>query len=183
MRLLGWAQFWIQLAIALASAVLLQFSTSGRAFSPSVSGFGDAIYWSFYAFLLLCVATALAYFYTRAARRVAARADYFDEGRGHASWLLTAGLAIGLAGTAISFIGLSLSISLLIAKTVSQPPGIAITDPSKIIRALDVFILLVNFALLLAHFVGTGVAAWLAAGASRARFRSIAARLPLEKRA
>ncbi|ATQ70484.1 MULTISPECIES: DUF3611 family protein [Methylosinus] len=183
MRLLGWAQFWIQIAIALASGVLLQFSTSGRAFSPSVSGFGDAIYWSFYAFLLLCVATALAYCYTRAARRVAARADYFDEGRGHASWLLTAGLAIGLAGTLISFIGLSLSISLLIAKTVSQPPGIAITDPSKIIRALDVFILLVNFALLLAHFVGTGVAAWLAAGASRARFRSIAARLPLAKSA
>lgn len=177
MRLLGWAQFWFQLAIALASGVLLQFATSGRAFSPSVSGFGDAIYWSLYAFLLLCAATALAFYYTRAARGVGTRSDYLEVGRRAAFWFLSAGLLIGLAGTVISFIGLSLSISLLIAKTVSQPPGIAITDPNKIIRALDVFVLLVNFILLLAHFVGTGVAAWLAAGASQARYR-YAARLP-----
>jgi cytochrome b561 len=181
MRLLGWAQFWIQLAIALASGVLLQFSTAGRAFSPGVSGYGDAIYWSLYAFLLLCLATALAFYCTRAARGVETRSDYLDAGRHTAFWFLSAGLLIGLAGTLISFIGLSLSISLLIAKTVSQPPGIAITDPTKIIRALDVFVLLVNFVLLLAHFIGTGVAAFLAASASQARYRYAAARLPAER--
>jgi cytochrome b561 len=170
MRLFGWGQFWLQLAIALASGVLLQFSTSGRAFSPSASGWGDAIYWSLYAFLLLCAATALAFYYTRAARFVV-RPDYLGAGRRTAFWFLSLGLLIGLSGTIISFIGLSLSISLLIAKTVSQPPGIAITDPNKIIRALDVFVLLVNFCLLLGHFIGAGVAAWLAAGAARARFR------------
>ncbi|MBY6240543.1 DUF3611 family protein [Methylosinus sp. Sm6] len=181
LRLLGWLQFWVQLAIALASGVLLQFATSGRAFSPSVSGFGDAISWSFYGFVLLCIATALAYYYTRAARVVAERADYLGEGRASAFWFLSIGLLIGLAGTVVSFIGVSLSISLLIAKTVSQPPGIAITDPTKIIRALDVFVLLVNFALLLAHFVGAGVAAWLAAGATQARYRYATARPPTQR--
>jgi cytochrome b561 len=183
MRLLGWTQFWIQLAIALASGVLLQFATAGRAFSPSVSGFGDAIYWSFYAFLLLCLAAALAFYYTRAARRVAASSDYLDEERLTAFWFISAGVLIGLAGTILSFIGVSLSISLLIAKTVSQPPGIAITDPNRIIRALDVFVLLVNFVLLLAHFIGTGVAAWLAGRASQARYRHVASRLPAVPRA
>jgi Protein of unknown function (DUF3611) len=48
-----------------------------------------------------------------------------------------------------------------LVKTVSQPPGIAITDPSKIVRALDVFILIVNFDLLVAHFIGVGTALWL----------------------
>lgn len=171
LRILGWSQFWLQLVIALASAVLLQFSTSGRAFSPGSSGFGEAIYWSLYAFLLLCFADALAFYYTRAANRIVARPDYLSATRRTAFWFLYAGLLIGLVGVSISFIGVSLSISLLIAKTVSQPPGIAITDPNKIIRALDVFILLVNFILLLAHFIGTGVAAWLGVGASHARLR------------
>jgi hypothetical protein len=183
MRLLGWIQFWVQLAIALASGVLLQFATAGRAFSPSVSGFGDAIYWSFYAFLLLCAATALAFYYTRAARGVAARSDYFESERMTAFWFISAGVLIGLAGIIISFVGVSLSISLLIAKTVSQPPGIAITDPNRIIRALDIFVLLVNFVLLLAHFIGTGIAAWLAAGASQARYRYATSRLPAVPRA
>ena len=48
----------------------------------------------------------------------------------------------------------------LIAKTVSQPPGIAITDPTKIIRALDVFVLLMSFLLLMAHFIGGGIERW-----------------------
>lgn len=184
LRVLGWIQFWLQLAIVLASAVLLQFSTSGRAISPSASGYGDAIYWSLYGFLLLCAADALAFFYTRAANGIVMRPDYLSGARMTAFWFLTAGLLIGLAGTVISFVGVSLSISLLIAKTVSQPPGIAITDPNKIIRALDIFVLLVNFILLLAHFIGTGVAAWLGAGVSNARFRYVErTRLPAEGRA
>jgi cytochrome b561 len=182
LRLLGWLQFWVQLAIALATAILLQFATSGRAFSPSVSGYGDAINWAFYAFLLLWAAVALAFFYTRAARTVV-RSYYFTSARATAFWYLSLGLLVGLAGTFISFIGVSLSISLLVAKTVSQPPGIAITDPNKIIRALDVFVLLVNFALLLAHFVGTGIAAWLAAEASRTRYRFAVSAAPQESRA
>ncbi|OAI30965.1 cytochrome B [Methylosinus sp. R-45379] len=182
LRLFGWLQFWPQLAIALASAVLLQFSTSGRAFSPSQTGYGDAIYWSLFAFLLLCAATALAFFYTRAAPSVA-QADYLGVHKLTAFWFLTLGLAIGLIGVIVSFVGLSLSVSLLVAKTVSQPPGIAITDPNKIIRALDVFVLLVNFALLLAHFIGVSIAVFLTSEATRARFRFRIAEPPQESRA
>ncbi len=182
LRLFGWLQFWPQLAIALASGVLLQFSTSGRAFSPSETGYGDAIYWSLYAFLLLCAATALAFFYTRAARFVA-RPDYLGVHKITAFWFLSLGLLIGLVGVILSFVGLSLSVSLLVAKTVSQPPGIAITDPNKIIRALDVFILLVNFALLLAHFIGVGIASWLTSEATRTRFRFAVATAPQQSRA
>ncbi|BBU62819.1 hypothetical protein MSC49_27540 [Methylosinus sp. C49] len=181
LRLFGWLQFWPQLAIALASGVLLQFSTAGRAFSPSQSGYGDAIYWSLFAFLLLCAATALAFFYTRAAPSVA-QADYLGVHKLTAFWFLTLGLAIGLIGVIVSFIGLSLSVSLLVAKTVSQPPGIAITDPNKIIRALDVFVLLVNFALLLAHFIGVGIAVFLTSEATRARYRFAVATVPQEGR-
>jgi hypothetical protein len=122
----------------------------------------------------------LAFYYTRAARKIASKPDSYLSKRGlTAFWFLLAGLIISLLGILVSFVGVALSISLLIAKTVSQPPGIAITDPSKIIRALDVFILLVNCNLLMAHFIGAGTALWLGLSVSSARlkFVTIARRL------
>jgi hypothetical protein len=48
-----------------------------------------------------------------------------------------------------------------VAKTISQPPGVAILDPNKIVRAIDVFVVLANIALIAAHLVGTVIAFWL----------------------
>ncbi|HET6374941.1 MAG TPA: DUF3611 family protein [Methylocella sp.] len=175
LRLFGRVQFWVQLALALICGVLLEFATSGRAFSPSSTrGFGDAIYWGIYGFALLWLAIALAFYYSRAARKLVARpASYLSLGKaGFLSfWFVFAGMLAGLLGVLISFTGLALSISLLIVKTVSQPPGIAITDPSKIVRALDVFVLIVNFDLLMAHVIGVGIALWLGIGVTRARLK------------
>lgn len=177
LRLFGKVQFWLQLALALICGVLLEFATSGRAFSPSsTGGFGDAIYWGIYGFALLWLAIALAFYYTRAARKLVARpASYLSLGKaGFLSfWFVFAGMVAGLLGVLISFTGLALSISLLIVKTVSQPPGIAITDPSKIVRALDVFVLIVNFDLLMAHVIGIGIALWLGIGVTRARLKYV----------
>ena len=50
---------------------------------------------------------------------------------------------------------------MLIAKTVSQPPGMAITNPNRIVRALDVFVVLANINLITAHFVGAAISMWL----------------------
>ena len=180
LRLFGWIAFWLQLVLALICGVLLEFATSGRAFSPAAAGgFGDAIYWGVVGFLLLWLAIPLAFYWTRAARKILVRPDAYLNKIGVTSfWFLLVSLLIGLLGVFISFIGVTLSISLLIAKTVSQPPGIAITDPSKIVRALDVFILIVNFDLLVAHFIGVGVALWLVIGVPSARLRYISASRP-----
>ena len=170
LRILGWIGFWSQLALAFASGILLIFSTSGRAFSPTLSGIGDALYWSIYGFYLVCLGLILALGYARFAAKFTARVDwYLQPDNRFIIWFLGAGILTGVVGILVSFTGVALSISLLIAKTVSQPPGIAITDPNKIIRALDVFILLVNFNLLVAHFIGTATALWLTLRASHAR--------------
>ncbi|MGC8713440.1 MAG: DUF3611 family protein, partial [Leptodesmis sp.] len=52
-------------------------------------------------------------------------------------------------------------VTVLLAKTVSQPPGVAIVDPNKIVRALDVFVVLANLTLIAAHLAGTVIAFWL----------------------
>jgi cytochrome b561 len=170
LRLCGWIAFGIEVLIGLIAALLLSFATSGRAFSPGVRGFTDAIYWSGYAFMLLCLAIVLAFYYTRAARRILAKPiAYLQPENKFGNWFLWLGLTTNTLGVLLSFIGVALSIALLVVKTISQPPGIAITDPANIIRALDVFVLIINFILLIGHFVGLVLTLWLGIHASRAR--------------
>jgi hypothetical protein len=75
--------------------------------------------------------------------------------------LLRLGVIIGFVGMLIALIGAGTSIGVLVAKTVSQPPGMAITDPNRIVRALDVFVVLANLNLIAAHLVGTVTSLWL----------------------
>jgi hypothetical protein len=83
LRLFGWIGFWLQFVLAFISALLLAFATTGRAFSPGSAWFGDATYWGGYGFLLLCFAVLLAFYYTRAARKVVSRPDsYFSQKNG-----------------------------------------------------------------------------------------------------
>lgn len=177
MRFLGWAGFWLQFIFAFLSALLLQFATAGRALSAVTSSLGDAIYWSGCALVFLLLTCALSFYYTGRAKRLAANPERYLGGReGSGFWYLRAGMIFGLLGVLSSFGGVALSIILLIAKTVSQPPGIAITDPTKIIRALDVFVLLMSFLLLMAHFIGGGISLWLRIAFAKARMKYGAAK-------
>jgi Protein of unknown function (DUF3611) len=166
LRLFGWIGFWLQLVLAFISALLLAFAPTGRAFSPGSAWFGDALYCAGYGFMLSCFAVLLAFCYTRAARKVVSRPDsFFNQENMAAFWFLGTGMLTGLLGV----FGVALSMSLLIAKTVSIPPGIMMMDPTQIIRAIDVFALMVNFNLLVAHFIGTGITLWLSISVSKAR--------------
>lgn len=177
LRFFGWIDLWLQFILALVIALLLVFASSGRAFSPSPAGFSDAIYWGWFGFMLLIPALLLAFYYVSASKKVErVPIDYLHHEKRIAFWFLWTGLLIGGLGIFVSFLGVALAIALLIVKTISQPPGIAITDPNNIIRALDVFVLVVNFMLLIAHFVGVLTALWLGFCASKARVGYMAIR-------
>jgi hypothetical protein len=49
----------------------------------------------------------------------------------------------------------------LLSKSIAQPQGVAIYDPTRIIRALDIFVAIANMRGIAAHFVGTGASAGL----------------------
>jgi cytochrome b561 len=177
LRLFGWIGFWSQAMLALISALLLAFATTGRAFNPGTAWFGDALYLASFGFLLSCFAVMLAFCYTRAARKVALRPDsYFNQEKRASFWLLGTGMLTGIFGVLISLTGLVVSISLLIAKTISLPPGTMIMDPTLIVRAIDVIALVVNFTLLIAHLIGTGITLLLGIRISKARREYIKAR-------
>jgi cytochrome b561 len=174
LRLFGWVEFWIQLVIALISGLLLEFITSGNASNPDTVGSGNGIYWAIDGFVLLWPAIILSFSYTRAARKIVSKPDsYLTKTVMTAFWFLVAGMLIGCLGVLASVIGVVLSISLLIVKTVSQAPGQMIMESGRIVRALDVFVLIVNFSLFVAHGIGASIALWLGNGVHRARLKYI----------
>jgi cytochrome b561 len=169
LRFRGQVAFWAQFVLAILSAPLLAVGASGRTMSRG-AGFGE-IYCGALGLLLLFIGTFFMFYFKRAAKKIASSPDHYlgNEAKPTAFWFLGACAFTGILGMLVSFIGVGLSILLLIAKTVSQPPGIAITDPTKIVRALDVLVLMVNSSLLVAHIIGVGVSVWLSIIASRAR--------------
>jgi cytochrome b561 len=169
-RFFGRTAFWTQSIIALVSLPLLAFSFVGHSVSPSHTVLGDTIYWALGGIALLFASIFVGSFYRRAARAIQAEPRlYLGVETRRLVWLLMVNGFISVFGALVSFVGVGLSVALLIGKIVSQPPGIAITDPQKIIRALDVFVLLVNFNLLFAHFIGVAIVAWLTINSLRAR--------------
>jgi len=175
-RFFGVTAFWIELFLGVVSAPLLIFSYVGHTVSPSVSGFGDAINWATAGLALLVLSILFGYRYMNVAIRIKSQPEYYlAHERSMSFWFVALGGFINGLGTLVSFLGVGLSVALLIGKTVSQPPGIAITDPNRIIRALDIFVLLVNFSLLFAHFIGVGVAAWLSISGLKARHQYVVA--------
>jgi cytochrome b561 len=170
LRRLGWIAFWIQFTLAIISVLLLLFATSGQVISPNMGRLSSGLLWDSYGFAILCLTTILFFYYTRSAQKIAAKPDsYINPKKNLFPWFLKLSYKISLIGMLIGFIGVGISIALLIAKTVSQPPGIAITDPRRIVRALDVFILLINFDLLIAHFIGAVISIWVTILASGSR--------------
>jgi cytochrome b561 len=168
-RFFGGVVFWVQLLLGLLSVPLLVFSYAGHTVSPSHRGYGDPIFWASVGLSLLFVSVISVRYYLKIAKvmRVAPE-RYLGRPAQGAFWFFAPMGFISIFGALASFAGVGLSVALLIGKTVSQPPGIAITDPSKIVRALDIFLLLVNVDLLLAHFVGVGITAWLSISALKA---------------
>lgn len=170
-RLMGWIGFWLDFILAFLTAPLLAFGAVGQSISSTV-WVSDPIHWGYFGLGLLLASLFLDLFSTIASGRLMRDpASMLAADQPAALWFLGAGSIVNVLGSMVSFIGVGLSIALLVAKTVSQPPGIAITDPDRIVRALDVFILMANFNLLLAHFIGAGAAVWLSTQALKARHK------------
>jgi hypothetical protein len=55
----------------------------------------------------------------------------------------------------LTILGGGAALGVLLAKSIAQPQGMAIYDPTRIIRSLDVFVAMANMIGITGHFVGT----------------------------
>lgn len=161
-RFYGWIAFWLQLVMAFLAAIVLLLAVSGRAFSPDASGIGLAIFWAVFGLALLVAGILFDVRYIRISKGLMHEPGALLHPREKGAMrLLRLGILIGFIGILLALFGAGSSIGVLVAKTVSQPPGVAILDPNKIVRAMDVFVVLANITLIAAHLVGTTAAFWL----------------------
>lgn len=162
LQLGGWIGFWVQLALGLAAILLLLIVVPGILFAQTpAQGATIGIFWAICSTIVVAVNLSLCFRYTRIARGLARRGEEPQPRKLQTLHLLRWGVYWGILGMVLAFIGSGISAGVLVAKAVSQPPGMAITDPAKIVRALDVFVVVANLAGIVANFVGMVVSLWL----------------------
>jgi hypothetical protein len=75
------------------------------------------------------------------------------------------GIIASLVGMVVTIIGGSVTLGVLLAKSIAVPQGVAIVDPNRIIRALDIFVAIANMSGITGNFVGLvaglGILNWL----------------------
>ncbi|MCT7951648.1 DUF3611 family protein [Ancylothrix sp. C2] len=165
-RALGWLAFWVELAFTLGSGLVLIFASSGRNFSTELNpGISIGIFWACCAVFALFANIFFAYRYTRIAKGLAKPNIEDHPSKSDTLKMLRLAVIVSLVGILLGILGAGSTVGVLVAKSVSQPPGVAITDANRIIRALDVFVVVANLNGIAAHFVGVvtslGLLSWL----------------------
>lgn len=176
LKLANWISVWLQLALAAASSLMLTFAIAGRSFSQSLEtpnvnpgpnvgitetiqgttpGIGIGIFWAVTGILALLFAVYLAFRQTRLAKHLRHPDPMRHPKKGDVLRLLRLGVIVGLVGMLFTILGSGATMGILLSKTIAQPQGVAIYDPARIIRSLDVFVAMANVNGIAAHFLGT----------------------------
>lgn len=161
-RLTGWLAFWVQLGLAVVSGIALLFAATGRGFADQPNaGLGLGIFLAVCGVLLLLFSVYWDFRYTRIGRRLENPNPSLHPSKADTTTAIRLAIIVSLVGILLAILGGASTLGVLVAKSISQPPGVAITDPYKIIRALDVFVMVGNVTAIAGHYVGTVASLWL----------------------
>ena len=169
-RLGGWLSFWIQIVLAVVSAVVLLFAAGSFGASsapvqtiPGVPptqiptggfnpGTGAGLFLAVLGLLTLFVGAYWAYRYTRISRKL--RDAENRPKRADVLRILYIGLGINLVGMLLTILGAQAIVGSLVAKSFSQGIGIFTGNFQRFINPLDIFLVQANTNTIMAHFIG-----------------------------
>ncbi|MBE9206738.1 DUF3611 family protein [Nostoc sp. LEGE 06077] len=158
----GWITFWLQLGLAVVSGIAVLFASTGRGFADQPNaGLGVGIFWAVCGIVALLFSVYWDFRYTRLGKRLENPNHALHPSKADTIAAIRLGIIVSLIGILLTLLGAGSTLGVLVAKSISQPPGVAITDPNKIIRALDVFVAVANINGITAHFVGVVASLWL----------------------
>ncbi|ODG97337.1 hypothetical protein A4S05_14130 [Nostoc sp. KVJ20] len=161
-RLTGWITLWAQLAIGVVSVFALLFALTGRRFvQQQNAGLSIGIFWAVCGIVLLLFSLYWDFRYTRIGKALENHNPALHPSKPDTTKILRLGIIVGLVGILLTLLGASSTMFVLMAKSISQTPGVAISDPYRIIRPMDVFVAVADITGIAAHFVGTVASLWL----------------------
>ncbi len=177
LRFVGWSSLWVQVGFGAAAILMLLFAITGRSFNQAVTpipgvpvtsytqgttpGSGVIIFWAICGVLVLLFSVFMAFRITRYAKRLRNPDSALHPKKAEVMQLLKIAAIAGFVGMLLTIVGTSSSFSVLLAKSITQPQGVAIYDPTRIIRPIDIFAAIANMSGIIAHFIGTSAAAGL----------------------
>jgi len=174
LRLTGWIGFCVQIGFGAISLLMVVFAIAGQNFSqattltrgitPGVAvpvnqgvtpGLGVGIFWSVCGLLALLAGIYLAFRQTRLAVRLRHEDTMKHPNKAQVMTVLRLGAIVGLVGMLLTILGGGASLAVLFSKSIAQPQGVAIYDPTRMIRSIDIMVAMANMSGIAAHFVGT----------------------------
>ncbi len=174
LRLTGWIGLSVQIGFGAISLLMVVFAIAGRNFSqatalpsaitPGVAvpvnqgvtpGIGIGIFWAVCGILALLAGIYLAFRQTRLARRLRHADTLKHPTKAEVMTVLRLGAIVGLVGMLLTILGGGATLGVLLSKAIAQPQAMAIYNPTRMIRSIDIMVAMANMSGITAHFVGT----------------------------
>jgi len=174
LRLTGWIDLSAQIGFGAISLLLVVFAIAGRNFSQATAlpsgitpgvilpvnqsvtpGIGVGIFWAVCGILALLAGIYLAFRQTRLARRLRHADEMKHPTKAEVMTVLRLGAIAGLVGMLLTILGGGATLGVLFSKAIAQTQGVAIYDPNRAIRSIDIMVAMANMSGITAHFVGT----------------------------
>ena len=157
----GWAGFWLQLALAVVSTLIFLFAAPSAMMGVSNPGTGGSLIFSLVGLCLLYISTFWSFRYVVTSRKLK-NPDNRPK-RVDTIKLVQWGLTSSIAGMGASVMGAESIAGTLLGKSLSSM-SLGLFNPEafrNIIQPLDIFIVLANTHTITAHFIGIVSALWL----------------------
>ncbi len=174
LRLTGWIGLSAQIGFGVISLLMIMFAIAGRNFSQATAlpgrvapgiavpvtqgvtpGIGIGIFWAVCGILALLAGIYLAFRQTRFAKRLRHADTMKHPTKAEVMTVLRLGAIAGLVGMLLTILGGGATLGVLFSKSIAQTQGVAIYDPNRAIRSIDIMVAMANMSGITAHFVGT----------------------------
>lgn len=162
-RTIGWIGFWLQLGLAVVSALVLLFAMADPNFNLKASNpmSGAGLFFAAGGVLMLGLSIYWAFRYTRIAKQLQAPNSATHPKKTEVIHTLRQGLILNSVGMVLTLLGVETIVGTLIAKSLSQVEGLALYNASQLIEPLDVLVVQANINTIVAQFVGIIISFWL----------------------
>lgn len=158
----SWLGFWIQLVVAITSGIFLILSILSRNVDNRTHSITTTagIVLSICGILILGFNVFQSFRCTRFAKRLRG-GNAWSTNKDNVLRVIQIGLIASLIGLVLTLIGAEISAGTLLVRALSQPQGTMVYSADKIIRTLDILVVVTNVSLAGAYVLNTIGSLWL----------------------
>lgn len=163
LRSVSWLGFWIQLVVAIASGIFLVLSILSSNVDNSTHSIATTagIVFSICGILILSFNVFQSWRCTRFAKKLRDVGASWSANKDDVFRVIQVGLITSLIGLVLTLLGAETSAGALLVRALSQPQGTMVYAADKIIRTLDILVVVTNISLASAYVLNTIGSLWL----------------------